>query len=291
MENLYISNDEFYSLDYYRLKIGIVHSESNLYFTPDHDGIVKYYTYFNKKYFNNKEYVINYLNAFDSEHHIDGFTLAKGKLYIDDRFRGLILPIIHGVNASCYLNSEKCPLRIKIEILKQIGKMLEDIHKYGKNYNLAYSDVHADNFIVDGVYNGQLDDTSTIKVYGIDTDSCHILDSDYGINDYLYYNWWLKKLDKYEYDVNGMIITNYDTDIYCFIIMILKTIFEDNIYKYQLDELKEYFDYLDALGMTQNLLNALSSIYRKDHNINPTKYLDDLTSIEGHLNKKLTLKR
>jgi hypothetical protein len=291
MEELHLTNDEFYLLDYYLLRIGIVHSESKLYFTPDKEKLIKYYTYFNKKYLEQKQKNVTLLNAFDAEHHIDGFVIPRGNFYIDDRFRGIVLPIIHGVNASIYLNSNKCPLNVKIEILKQVGKMLEEIKDYGANYNLAFSDVHADNFIVDGVYKDHLDDISKVKVYGIDTDSCRILDSDYGINDFLYHNHWISNYDKYEFDNHNNILTNYDTDIYCFIIMILKTIFEENIYKLSLDELKQYYDYLDKLGVSNNLLEALSSIYSKDHNINPMNYLDDLKVLEPHLQKKLTLKR
>ena len=118
---------------------------------------------------------------------------------------------------------------------------------------------------------------SNDKVYGIDTTGMKICDIKGVVNNYIFqlsdYN-----ISKYELDDFDIIKPSIETDIYCYIMMILKSISGLNdIYLYSVDRYRKYLDELENIGFDINLLNSFNSIYDDyTNNIDPLPYLDTL---------------
>ena len=168
-----------------------------------------------------------------------------------------------------------------INILKQVCKIIEDIHN--ADINCAFGDVHSDNFMLEND-----------RVYGIDTDSMKIYNHNDACGYYTDCNGHILSFDKYK--DNGKVTCNYNTDLYCVIMMILEVIGNDSLIAAMRDnEYLYYLDYLDKLGFNADLLNCFSKVYSNDDNINPFPYLDKVKSIKNcdtsicwkYMNKKI----
>ena len=285
MEILKISNKEFKTLEPYKPDSEIWHTESKIYYDPhNHKRILKVYNAdYNKKWMKAKLKAIKNLIRFTNEHNVPELLKPDGIALVNGHFKASILPIIPGKNASYYLNAKYTPIEVKLEILKQIGEIIKKINE--ADPNAALSDVHADNFLVDGIFDYDTKDTSRIKTRAVDTDSMKIYDSKGTINFYLYGNTNLYELEKYEVKKN-QIIPNAETDIFCFIMIIMHLISNnDHIYMINIDSYLRYIEYLDKMGFDSNLLTSLASIYNpKINNISPLPYLDSLTNISEKSN-------
>ena len=75
----------------------------------------------------------------------------------------------------------------------------------------------------------------------------------------------------------GYIVPNQNTDIYCYIIMILNYL-TGNIFKYfTVDNFHDYLNLLSKLGINPEILYLIEKIVTKDDNINPYEYLLTIT--------------
>lgn len=267
MEELSIKYKEYKELDKLKFDKGVFHTESEIYIYPnDSNKILKIYKRKDKPYLDKKYRIINNLFSFIAEEKIKELVIPCGIVKINDIFRGEILNKVDGINSSYYLNNKNVDINKKIDILKQIGNILKKIRNSNPKYNVAFSDVHSDNFMV-----------SNDKVYGIDTTGMKICDIKGVVNNYIFqlsdYN-----ISKYELDDFDIIKPSVETDIYCYIMMILKSISGLNdIYLYSVDRYRKYLDELENIGFDINLLNSFNSIYDDyTNNIDPLPYLDTL---------------
>ena len=199
MEVLSLNNDDFENLEPYELDDTIWHGESKIYYDPTNKKrILKiYHSHFNKKWKIQKLKAIKNLIKFTDEYNIPEIIWPEGLVNIDKDFKGIILPIIPGNNASIYLSDGSVPKNIKIDILKQIATILEKI-KNTKS-GACFADVHSDNFLIDGI------ETGNIKAKGIDTESMRIYNSPGVTNFYLLNNGNLYSNKKYNLDNVGII--------------------------------------------------------------------------------------
>ncbi len=286
MEKLVISERDAKYLNLLKLDFRC-HNESNLYLSPfNKDEIIK--CYYNTKKPGTREArlktIENYLEFINNED-IPELLKPSKYFYIGKNFRGLVLPRIYGKNASFYLENESVPLNIKIEILKQIGNILQIIKNAPSKYGAAFADVHNDNFMVTSLdlEKNNLD----FKTIGIDAESMKVLDNPGQSNVYLITN---SKLDlpKYEHSSLIMMKPSSETDIYCFAMMILELISSNNcIFSISLQDYFWYLDYLDKLGMDTKLLESLRSVCEDKDSINPLPYLDNIKEIPKEANYKV----
>lgn len=281
MKKINITESEFTNLEYINL-FGTWHTESRLYKSPfDNGSIIKIYKLFDdEKYMKEKRENVENLYYFSIENNIPELTIPTYLLTIDDEFRGIIEPKKIGKNASYYLTNSDTPIKVKIEILKQIGTILEKIHNTSPKYKAAFGDVHSDNFIVRKT-------KYSVNTYGIDTDSMKLYDINFGAGYYFCDNLFINSFEKYEKGYGDSIIPSYQTDIYSYIMMILEVIADDEcIVDLDVNKYKKYIDYLDRLGFNSDLLKCFLSIYdNKVDNINPLPYLDSLEMISDESSK------
>lgn len=290
MERLDLTSEELEQLDSLNLKSYIINTESKFYLY--NNKLLKIYLEYFYNDYKNMEIrfnIINDLVKFLKEINIHELVTPEKLITINGKFAGILIPRIYGKNVSAIINSTNVPLNIKIEILKQIGIILEKIKNIDSKYNAAFADVHGDNFMVSGINYQNLSDKSNIKTFGIDTEGMKFFNHTGNSNYYFGDNANLDNLDKYEANYAGLIIPSTNTDIFCYVNMILEFIAKDNEFHLKnIDEFKRYLDYLDKLDFDGKLLEAFASIYKEDTpNISPLPYLDTINNLPEKTLKKL----
>ena len=284
MKKINLTEEEYNNLEKLHLVVGTIEKESIMYYFPSNEKeIIKVYNNFdNKLYVMEKLRNTRNLLKYTKEIEFDELLKPSGIALLDNEIIGIIYPNIEAYTARTYLYLNIVPMKVKVEIFKKIGLLLEKIKYSYSKYNAAFSDVHADNFLVNDITVDKDKNITNLSIIACDTDSMRILDSKGTPGLYLYDSEKLSEYDKYNFDDEKIIIPDYNTDIYCYIMTILDFISKSNFaYCLNDDEYNRYIDYLDKLQINSNLLESFSSIYKNDiDNISPLPYLDSLYDID-----------
>ena len=266
----------------------INHVESDLYVK---NGIM--YKKMNLSYgqFDNKLNTINFLIDNKNIINIKELVLPDGIAYLD-RNNGIIVikeKFIDNINFRYVLTSNLYSFSEKIEYFKQIGLILDRMKNVRDNTSIKdfyLCDLYTDNFILNTNTN-----TNTNRINVIDMDSCKINGNNNCSSYYLFDNNVIDSVKKYkkkelswftEYEINE------NTDILCYIIMLISFISGCDINKIGINEFYNYMDYLVNVGLSNKLVSILSKIYSNDDNINPYLLLDELNKYDS---KKYVLKK
>lgn len=262
----------------------INHVESDLYVK---NGIM--YKKMNLSYgqFDNKLNTINFLIDNKNIINIEELVLPSGVAYLDRNSGVLIIKekFINNINFRYVLTSSLYSFSEKIEYFKQIGLILDkmkDVRDNTSIKNFYLCDLYTDNFILN---------TDTNRINVIDMDSCKINGNNNCSSYYLFDNNVIDSVKKYkkkelswfaEYEINE------NTDILCYIIMLISFISGCDINKVDIKDFYNYMDYLVNVGLSNQLVSVLGRIYSNDDNINPYLLLDEL---KGYDSKKYVLKK
>ena len=284
MKKINFTKEELNNLEKLHLVVGTIEKESIMYYSPSNENeIIKVYNNFDNKLYvmeklRNTRNLLKYIKEFE----FDELLKPTGIALLDNEIIGIIYPIVEAYTARTYLNLNIVPMKLKIEIIRKIGLLLEKIKNSDSKFNAAFSDVHADNFLVNDIKVDENKNITNLSIMACDTDSMRILDSKGTPGLYLYDSEKLTEFDKYKFDSEKIIIPDSNTDIYCYIIIILDFISKSNFaYCLNVDEYNRYIDYLDKLQYDSKLLESFSSIYKNDiDNISPLPYLDSLYNID-----------
>ena len=192
------------------------------------------------------------------------------------------MPYVPNINFQTVLNSDAYTLEEKVAYLKEIGELLDKIRKVRK-YTLVsdfyLNDVHEHNFILS---------KETGKICAVDLDSSKIGNNLVMASRYLTPVSQLPFVPKYkplEYSVGGAYEVNQDTELYCYIIMILNFFYGSNISKLPISDFYVYLEYLSKLGVSKEILDIISYIYTGHDNKNPYELLDELIPFYGRTHK------
>ena len=262
----------------------INHVESDLYVK---NGIM--YKKMNLSYgqFDNKLNTINFLIDNKNIINIEELVLPSGIAYLD-RNSGIIVikeKFIDNINFRYVLTSNLYSFSEKIEYFKQIGLILDKMKNIRNNTSIKdfyLCDLYTDNFILN---------TGTNRINVIDMDSCKINGNNNCSSYYLFENNVIDSVKKYkkkelswftEYEINE------NTDILCYIIMLISFISGCDINKVDIKEFYNYMDYLVNFGLSNQLVSILARIYSNDDNVNPYLLLDELNKYDS---KKYVLKK
>ncbi len=284
MKKINFTKEELNNLEKLHLVVGTIEKESIMYYSPSNENeIIKVYNNFDNKLYvmeklRNTRNLLKYIKEFE----FDELLKPTGIALLDNEIIGIIYPIVEAYTARTYLNLNIVPMKLKIEIIRKIGLLLEKIKNSDSKFNAAFSDVHADNFLVNDIKVDENKNITNLSIMACDTDSMRILDSKGTPGLYLYDSEKLTEFDKYKFDSEKIIIPDSNTDIYCYIMIILDFISKSNFaYCLNVDEYNRYIDYLDKLQYDSKLLESFSSIYKNDiDNISPLPYLDSLYNID-----------
>ena len=209
----------------------------------------------NGEVFSNKLYTLHQLIDKKEQIGIEELVMPDKLISVDGKVRGFTMPYIENINLHTILNSKEFDVKEKIGYLKEIGKILEDI-KHVREYKgvdtFYLNDIHEGNFILN---------KKTGKINVVDIDSARISNSLTQPSKYLARaKENLAKVSKYhqcENEVGASFIADENTDLFCYIVMILNFLYGGNVLKLSLAEFYVYLDYLSKLGMSKELLDKL----------------------------------
>ena len=276
--NKYFNKDTLYDV------FDVTHMESDLYVN---DGYL--YKKMNLGYssFDNKVNTINYLLDNKDIINIDELVLPMDIFYLNRDTGDIVIKekFINNINFRYVLNSNLYSFSEKIECFKQIGLILDKMKNVRDNTNIKdfyLCDLYTDNFILN---------TDTNRINVIDMDSCKINGNNNCSSYYLFENNVIDSVKKYkkkelswftEYEINE------NTDILCYIIMLISFISGCDINRININEFNNYMDYLVNFGLSNQLVSILARIYSNDDNVNPYLLLDELNKYDS---KKYVLKK
>lgn len=215
------------------------------------------------------------------------FVIPEFLVLLDNKDLYMAIDYINGNNLGDVLKDKNINIRDKKIYLSYIGNTLEEMRHMRENPLLSdfcLGDLHEDNFIV-----------SNKKLYTIDLDDIKI-DSISPIVSYLQVGSLFSYLhtDKYIIeDYNAYFVkykVDYNTDMYCYIMVILNFLYGDNVNNMNINDFYCYLDYLYKIGIDSSLLECFNSISSSDDNINPMNYIDSLTSNQFYRAKKIVYK-
>lgn len=225
--------------------------------------------------FANKLYTIEALNA-NKDSIPSNFVLPESLVSINKKIEAFTMKYIKGINLSVILNNPDITYEEKIHYLKSIGRILEqmqNIRKYTNLNNFYLGDIHEDNFLVE---------RDKQEIYIVDLDSCKIAGNKSFPGRYLT-NSSLIKYNNTKYQTLSQTddLADYkideNTDIYCYIIMILNYLYDGRVDRLSLDKFYDFINYLEDIKVNIELIECFNKIVVGGNNINPCNYLDTLT--------------
>lgn len=226
--------------------------------------------------FGNKLYTIEALSS-NHEYIPDNFILPEFLVAINKRIEAFVMPYIKSVNLSVILNDSSIDYEEKKYYLKKIGIILEQMSNtrtFTALTDFYLGDLHEDNFVVDLLKR---------ELYVVDTDSCKIAGNFSFPARYLNSRALLNNAGKkYHLNCNPHSLTDYEvdwnTDLYCYIIVILNFLYGEKINDMGVEEFYDYLNYLDSLHIDHDLIECFERIVSNGNNINPVNYIDTLTA-------------
>jgi len=273
MKVMNITNHQFRKMNEYIPNNGIGHMECTLYLLKEKNKWNRKYKLFKKfnkvdgEYFSSKLYIINELINKRDEIGIEELVYPDSLISVDNEIVGYSMDFINNnLNVNRILNSPNFDLKFKINILKEIGTILE---KVKDNQIITLSDIHEGNFIYD---------LDTKKVKAIDLDSCKIGKDEGSLSKYLTFNPNLWDYPhKYPMNDDDIHIPNNNTTYLSYIYMILNFISGCNyVNRLSIDSYYKYLERLRNNGYSQELIDIFALIYTKADNHTPLHLLDEI---------------
>lgn len=288
MEIMSLSQKKFASLSPYELPKEIFNTEAKMYILPIKrkwktiNKILKRLYVTNGPMFGNKLQTINSLIDLREKIDIPEIVFPEKLASVNSEIVGYTMELVESINLETALKSYDISPERKIKYLYQIGKILEEmkkVRKYTGIKDFYLNDIHENNFIIE---------TSTDNVRVVDIDSCKINGNYTFVSRYLSPASFIAATRKYHHEKNGICggfyAPSYDTEIYCYIIIILNTLFGENVTKMTIPEFYNYLEYLNNIGVDLELLEKFEKILSNNPNENPYELLECLKNNFGRAN-------
>lgn len=263
-----------------KLSENIINTESELY-KMQVNSEIKILKRFSHRDLDNKiktmSALIDNKDCFDEK-----FIIPETIALYDDEIIGYIMRYVDNYNLSDILNSNEFSISFKKDLLKQIGNILlytDKIRKQNKELSNFYiGDLHTNNFMYD----------KERKILTVcDLDSCKVS------RKFNFSSLYLKTApnilfmtDKYPLDYNSENVINSNTDIFCYIILILNFLYGGNVQHLGKNDYEKYLEYLKSNGLSLELIDIFARIYDDCDNINPVYFIDRIPNDISKLNKR-----
>ena len=157
-----------------------------------------------------------------------------------------------------------------------------DIYTNDTVRDFYLNDMHENNFIID---------SKTDNVRVVDIDSCKINGNYTFGSKYLTEKAIIGSIRKYKHEENpicgGYFEPSEDTEIYCYIMVILNTLYGGDVHKLSNLEFYNYLEYLHSIGVDLELLTQFEKILSANHNENPYENLESLKNVFGRAHKNV----
>ena len=277
MKVITISKKAYSKLEPLVLPREIFNTEAKMYdftYRGDRKVIKSLYTLDGER-FANKLYTLEMLDV-NRGYLPNTFHIPDALLSVNGQIQGFTIPYVEGINLSTILKDRQVSIKEQIYYLKKIGEILEqlkNIRQYTPLKDFYINDLHDSNFIVN---------PNNRSLQSIDLDSCKI-----GTNTVFPSRFLgpskLLAVDENKYKPNpesngaGYIVPSEDTDLYCYIMIILNYLYGGRVSSMSVEEFYEYMTYLTKIGVNKELLSAFEKTLSNCHNENPSYLLDSLT--------------
>ena len=294
MNVMNISERKFNNLERFVLPNGVFNNESELFYIDEKNKWEKR-RFLLKKLNNdfgiilsNKLFTVNELITNKDIIGISELIIPDKLVSVHGKIVGFTIPLVNGNNFGEVLSNDSISVSDKIKYFKEIGYILENM-KYVRQYTLLndfyLNDIHENNFVLNN-------DTGKINV--VDMDSCKINNNMTMVSLRLspFSNIYdFNKYEKEESMCGGCYKPSYNTEMYSYIIMLLRFISNYRINEMDVSSYYAYIEYLKKLGISYELIDILASIYSEKDNVNPYLLLDEFISYYDKCNyKKYVLK-
>lgn len=253
------------------------------------DAIFKKLYWQSGQIFANKLYTLEMLDS-NKSYLPNYFFIPNYLISVSGIVEGFIIPKAEGITLSLLLNDKNVDPTVSLFYLKKIGEILNQLKCIRKNTPLKdfyINDLHDSNFIAN---------IDKEELYVIDLDSCKI-----GANlaypaRYLTQHALLNNTKgKYNIIDNepllGNVVADENTDIYCYIIMILNYLYGSNVNNFSVEEFYNYLNYLEYIGINKELIEDFNGIIINRDNENPMDLLDSITNEQVYRAKQIVYKR
>lgn len=289
MKIINISKNRFDKLERYQLPASIFNSEARMYVLPIKNRwdtinkLLKRLYVTTGPMFGNKLQTINSLIDLEKEIDIPEIIFPEKLAVVNHELVGYTMELVESINLETALRSYDVSPKEKIKYLQQVGTIIEKIKRvreYTDIKDFYLNDIHEHNFIIDKK-------TDSVRV--VDIDSCKINGNYTFASRYLSPMSIIYNIPKYKRETNGVcggfITPNEDSELYCYIIMILNTLYGGGFNRLSLEEIYNYLEYLYSLGVDRELINIFEKIATNSHNENPYELLDCLIPIYAQSNQ------
>ena len=299
MKILNMSKKKFDSLELLELPNHVFNTEGKIYVLPSKNKwqseikLLKKLYNTNGAVFGNKLQTINSLIDLRNIIDIPEIVFPEKLAIVDNKVVGYTMELIDSVNLETALNSFDVSSVRKIKYLRQIGELLEkmkhvrtytpvDIYTNDTVKDFYLNDMHENNFIIDR-------QTDNVRV--VDIDSCKINGNYTFGSKYLTDKALIGSIRKYKHEENnicgGFFEPSEDTEIYCYVMVILNTLYGGDIHKLSIPEFYNYLEYLYTIGVDLKLLTMFENIMSAHQNENPYECLDSLKNVFGRAHKNV----
>lgn len=276
MKVITISKKKFQELPLLDLSNTIFNSEAKIYDFKyrGERKVLKNLHHLEGSRFANKLYTLEMLDT-NQEYLPHCFYIPDSLVSVNGTISGFTVPFVKGVNLSTILTDHNFSSKEQIYFLKKIGEILEqlkNIRKYTPLNCIYLNDLHDSNFIVN---------PSNKELNVIDLDSCRIGTNSPFAARFLTPLSLANVNPKYkvttETESGGYMEADENTDIYCYIMVILNYLYQGHVNRFNLNEFYNYLNYLEQIGIDKNLIQSFEKITYNCSNENPLPYLDTLT--------------
>ncbi len=277
MEKISLSKKNYENLESLDLPNQITPTEGKIYQYnyKNQKRVFKELYYLNDQIIANKLYTLemldNYREFFPASFYIPDYLVTYKNEMI-----GFSLLHCPGVNFENFLNNKKINLNDKLDYLKKIGDLLEEIaymREFTPVNDFYLNDIHAANFMVN---------PSTKELGVVDLDSCKIGENEAFAAQFLT-PLSLAHLVPYKYHVStnsaasGYIKANLNSDLYCYMIMVLNFLYGGAVHRLTLVEYYEYLNYLEDLGFHKSFIEAAHKLVTPSENVNFKEFILSFT--------------
>lgn len=293
MKVVNLTKRQFTRLKPIELAKGILNNEADMYYLYGKIGWEKRKYILKKLYrdhgeiFGNKLYTINALIDKRNEINMEELVMPEALGVVSQEIVGPVMPYIPSINLGDVLiaSDYEFTLEEKISYLQEIGMILENLHKvreYTSVNDFYLNDIHEHNFILN---------TKTNHINVVDLDSAKIG------NNLPFASYYLGPFGLHTYSskyqetdpdhfIGAFYEVNENTDIYCYIMIILKFLYNDDVINMMPEEFYDYLEYMSELGVSKEIIDIFSTILINKDNINPYEYLEELIPYYSKLNRK-----
>ena len=299
MEIEKLTKKRFESLEPYELPNHVLNTEAKMYILPIKNRwqtinkLLKRLYITSGPVFGNKLQTINSLIDYRGIIDIPEIVFPEKLAVVESTIVGYVMELVDSVNLQTALNSFQVTSEQKIKYLRQIGELLEkmknvrnytpiDIYTNSSVKDFYLNDMHENNFIIDK-------QTDSIRV--VDLDSCKINGNYTFGSKYLTESSIISSVNKYKTETNpvcgGYFEPSEDTEIYCYIMVILNSLYGGDVHKLSIPEFYKYLEYLYTIGVDIKLLSQFENILSKHPNENPYHNLESLQNVFGRAHKNV----